>query len=168
MKRNTITVIILIFCLYAFSVHAQEKVVVIPLGSSSSNQYYTLPGVTFVGDKSATRNLDGSISLPVLSYFYAPVILPNLAKVTEFVVYAKNGSTSIDSEVSLRRFDRASASPEVMATATIPYDTGTYQALIAPSITHDVIDNIDYSYAVVVDAREIVSINAIRITYISN
>ncbi|MDH3328952.1 MAG: hypothetical protein OEM01_06925 [Desulfobulbaceae bacterium] len=161
--------------LFAVSAIAVDKVVVIPLNSSDPGpHYYTLPGAVFVGDNSAGHNTDGTIgNVGAGNYYFAPVILPNQAKLTEFVVWAKNSSTSVPDDVSLMRYDRAAAAPTVMATATVPCwgggictGDGTFQKLVAPSITPDVIDNIDYSYAVVIHSGDgLLQVSAIRIAY---
>jgi len=77
-------------------------------------------------------------------------------------------------DVSLMRYDRFAAAPTVMATATVPCwgggyclgGDGTFQKLVAPSITPDVIDNIDYSYAVVIHSGDgLLQVSAVRIAY---
>lgn len=71
-------------------------------------------------------------------------------------------------DVSLVRFDQPTTASTVMATATIPHDTGVFTEFVAPAITPDVIDNINSTYAVVihsVDGQLVVS--AVRITYTS-
>ena len=174
MKNALRSITLVIVLLFAVSAISADKVVVIPLGGKvATTHYYTLPGAVFVGDLTADRtppslqNPDGTIGVPI-GYFYAPLILPNQAKLTEFVVYAKNGSTSVSEDVSLMRFDRLASAPVVMATATIPFDTATFQAFVAPSISPDVIDNIDYSYAVVIHCKDgQLTVNAVRITYTS-
>jgi len=170
MKNTLGSITLITVLLFAISAIAADKVVVIPLGGSAiTTQYYTLPGAVFVGNSSAGHNATGTISVGAGYTYYAPVILPNHATLTEFMVYAKNGSTSVPDDVSLMRFDRDAAAPLAIATATVPFDTGSsgpFPAFIAPSITPDVIDNIDYSYAVVIHSGDgQLEVSAIRITY---
>ena len=172
MGKLKLLLALLLVCVFCQSgqTNAQEvRTVVIPLGKSPSTQYYTLPGAVFIGDKSPTRSTSGSIVMPAISDFFAPVILPHGSTVTEFAVWAINPSTSIDSFAILRRFDRQASSPFDMATATIPFDAWgpTYTQFNAPGISAEVIDNVDYSYGVVLSTTDGLSVSAVRITYMS-
>lgn len=162
--------------LFALSAIAADKVVVIPLGSSSQGpHYYTLPGTVFVGNDPTGHMTTGQLDAAPGQTYYAPVILPNQATLTEFVVWAKNNSTSVPDDVSLVRFDRQASSPTTMATAIVPCwgggsctGDGTFQKLVASGISPDVIDNIDYSYAVVIHSGDgLLEVSAVRITYTS-
>ncbi len=144
---------------------------VIPINRTSTTHYYTLPGAVFVGDTVADRtpppgsDPDGTIEVTVGGYYYAPVILPNGAELTEFRVYCTNSGTSANFEVHLMRYDRPATSPHIMATALLPYGS-FYTSLVAPSISPDIIDNINYSYAVVIEFTDGgQKVHAVRITY---
>lgn len=174
MRRTFFFVFGLIFILTSYAT-ARDKVVVIPLlgdeVKKATIHYYTFPGAVFVGDTVADRtpppgsDPDGTIEVSVGGYFYAPVILPNGAKLTEFRVYCANYGTSVDLEVHLMRYDRPATSPHIMATVSLP-DSSPYTSLVAPSISPDTIDNINYSYAVVIEFKDYgQKVHAVRITY---
>jgi hypothetical protein len=153
---------------------ADDGFYVIPVKPAAVTHYYTLPGAVFVGDGNADRtpppgsNPDGSIAWSSSGYFYAPVILPDGAKLTEFRVYCENAGTSSTYEVHLMRYDRPATSPVIMATVSIP-NSSPYSSLVAPSISPDTIDNIDYSYAVVIKFTDYgQKVHAVRLIYTSS
>lgn len=167
--RTQLTLVCIL--LLAATAVAADRVVVVPLGGSvTTTHYYTLPGVVFNGDYSAGHNESGTISVHAGKRFFAPVILPEQATVTEFVVWAKNGSTSVADNAYLMRYDRNGASPTAIATANIPENTGfgDFQLFTAPTISPDVIDNVNYAYAAVLYSGDgALEVSAIRITYTS-
>lgn len=66
------------------------------------------------------------------------------------------------------RYDRPATSPHIMATASVP-NTTPYTSIVAPTISPDTIDNIDYSYAAVIKFTDgAQKVNAVRITYAPN
>jgi uncharacterized protein YbjQ (UPF0145 family) len=168
-----------LFCIPGmFSVcNAAEKVVVVPLGSSSSkvSHYLTIPSAAFTIDANTTEYnrphmyfTSGYLALDTtLSSAQAGVLLPDHAVVTEMSVYI--GDTGGNCSMYFVRQALSNAQETAIANITSPAaNTGEY-TIVNLQIANEKIDNQNYQYHLTWECRGLATsydhLYAVRLQY---
>ena len=120
--------------------------------SSTANKtdYFSIPGGAFNPASSSMTYTNDGIRILGQGEFYAPVYLPNEAKVTKLLFFWSDYYGADDGTLSLERYSFGSPTSQTMAEASTSGSTGS-GASEDTSIDNEEIDNSQYSYFVALD-----------------
>jgi hypothetical protein len=116
----------------------------------TKTDYFSIPGGAFNPEGSSMTYTSDGMRISGEGKFYAPVYLPNEAKVTKLLFYWSDYYGADDGTASLERYSFGSPSSHTMAEASTSGSTGS-GASEDSSIDNEEIDNSQYSYFVALD-----------------